>query len=89
VIDFVALDRYGSREKIRYLMTKARLVSYALDGGELIYRGDPVKPVLMIDGNISGPAHDPYRYVKALVSVGWELEHADPISLRRIAYANF
>jgi hypothetical protein len=89
VIDFVALDRYGSREKIRYLMTKARLISYALDGGELIYRGDPVKPILMIDGNISGPVHDPYRYVKALVSVGWELEHADPVSLRKITDADF
>jgi len=89
VIDFVALDRYGSREKIRYLMTKARLVSYAFDGGELAYRGDPVKPVLMIEGNISGPGHDPYRYVKALVSVGWELEHADPMSLRKVAHGDF
>ena len=89
VIDFAALDRYGSRERLRYLMTKARLVSYAFDGGELVYHGVPVRPVLMIEGNIAGPEHDPYRYVKALVSVGWELEHADPMSLRKVAHGDF
>ncbi len=69
-------------------MTKARFISYDLSGSQVVYRGEPVTPVLMIAGNISGPAHDPYRYVKALVSVGWELEHAHPGALRKVIRAN-
>lgn len=87
-VDIAVLDRYGSREKIRYLMTKARFISYELADARLIYRGDGVTPVLMIEGNISGPTHDPYRYVKALVSVGWELEHAQPGALRKVIHAD-
>ena len=87
-VDIAVLDRYGSREKIRYLMTKARFISYEFADARLIYRGDGVIPVLMIEGNISGPTHDPYRYVKALVSVGWELEHAQPGALRKAIHAD-
>jgi hypothetical protein len=88
VVDVAVLDRYGSREKIRYLMTKARFVSYDFADARLFYRGDGVSPVLMIAGNVAGPSHDPYRYVKALVSVGWELEHAYPEALRKVIHAD-
>jgi hypothetical protein len=87
-VEIAVLDRYGSREKIRYLMTKARFISYEFADARLIYRGDGLVPILMIEGNISGPSHDPYRYVKALVSVGWELEHAQPAALRKVIHAD-
>ena len=88
VVDIAVLDRYGSREKIRYLMMKARFISYEFADARLVYRGNGVTPVLMIEGNVSGPSHDPYRYVKALVSVGWQLEHAHPGVLRKVIHAD-
>jgi hypothetical protein len=88
VVDLTVLDRYGSREKIRYLMSKARFVSYEFADARLIYREEAITPVLMIAGNVAGPAHDPYRYVKALVSVGWQLEHAQPGALRKVIHAD-
>lgn len=87
-VDVAVLGRYGSRSKLRYLMTKARLTSYAPWQGQLMLRGEPFKPVLMVSGNLAGPEHDPYRYVRALVSVGWELVDATPESMREVAYAD-
>jgi hypothetical protein len=88
-IDVVSLGRYGSRPKLRYLMTKARFTSYELQGQNLQYRANPVRPVLLLDGNIAGPSHDPYRYLRALLSVGWEIDRAEPEALLRLANADF
>jgi hypothetical protein len=87
-VDVAVLGRYGSRSKLRYLMTKARLTSYAPWQGQLVLRIEPIRPVLMVSGNLAGPEHDPYRYVRALVSVGWELVDATPESMREVAYAD-
>jgi hypothetical protein len=87
-VDVAVLGRYGSRGKLRYLMTKARLTSYAPWQGRLMLRDEPFRPVLMVSGNLAGPEHDPYRYVRALVSVGWELVIATPESMRGVAYAD-
>jgi hypothetical protein len=76
-IDVIQSHRYGSREKLRYLMAKGRLLRYHLDGDRLSSRPRDFRPVLVVDGNISGPDYDPYRYVRALLSVGWELYQAD------------
>lgn len=88
VVDVAVLDRYGSREKLRYLMTKARFISYEFRDARLIYRQKEITPILLIAGNVAGPSHDPYRYVKALVSVGWHLEHAHPGAIRKVIHAN-
>jgi|SRR5579862_6364972 len=88
VVDVAVLDRYGSREKLRHLMTKARFISYEFIDARPVYRGETISPVLMIAGNVAGPSHDPYRYVKALVSVGWQLEHAYPGALKRVIHAD-
>ena len=78
-LDVLRSERYGSRQKIRYLMTKARLLRYEMDGVRLYPRREPFQPVLLVDGNIAGPDHDPYRYVRALVSVGWEILRTDQV----------
>jgi hypothetical protein len=87
-LDVAVLGRYGSRGKLRYLMTKARLASYAPWDGGLELRQYPRRPVLVVSGNIAGPSHDPFRYVRALVSVGWELVHATEDSLQGLLHGN-
>lgn len=87
-VEITSLDRYGSREKLRYLMTKARLTSYESDGGRLIPRYEDLRPVLVVSGNLAGPTHDPYRYVRALVSVGWRLVNTSTDSVRKEVYAD-
>jgi len=82
-IDVIQSGRYGSRERLRYLMAKGRLVRYQLDGTRLWPRPRDSRPTLIVDGNICGPDHDPYRYVRALLSVGWELFTVDQITQLR------
>jgi hypothetical protein len=72
-IDIIRAGRYGTRAKLRYLMAKARLLRYEVIDGSLKTRQFSLQPILVIDGNIAGPSHDPYRYVRALLSVGWML----------------
>lgn len=88
LVELAVLGRFGSRQKLRYLMTKARLTSYEMYDGRLVLSPQRLSPVLMIGGNVSGPSHDPYRYVRALVSVGWELLPATPDAAREVAYAD-
>jgi hypothetical protein len=78
-IDVIQSQRYGSRAKLRYLMAKGRLLRYAVDAEHLRPQRPDFRPALIVDGNISGPDHDPYRYVRALLSVGWELFTVDQI----------
>ena len=78
-IEVMRSGRYGSREKIRYLMTKARLLRYEIVDDRLLPRPRAFRPLLIVDGNIAGPDHDPYRYVRALISVGWELLRIDEL----------
>jgi len=77
----IRAGRYGSREKLRYLMVKARMLRYRVDDGRLRSRAADFRPILIVDGNLSGPDHDPYRYVRALLSVGWEIFATDQIDL--------
>lgn len=78
-LEVMRSGRYGSREKIRYLMTKGRLLRYEIIDNRLLPRPRAFRPLLIVDGNIAGPHHDPYRYVRALISVGWELLRIDEI----------
>lgn len=78
-IEIVRAGRYGSRDKIRYLMTKGRLLRYEIIENQLRPIRRDFRPILIVDGNIAGPDHDPYRYVRALVSVGWEIFRADQL----------
>ena len=80
-IEVIRAGRYGSREKLRYLMVKARMLRYRVDDGRLRSRAADFRPILIVDGNLSGPDHDPYRYVRALLSVGWEIFATDQIDL--------
>jgi hypothetical protein len=79
-IQVLRSGRYGSRNRIRYLMTKGRLLRYGLDGDQLRPRQRDFRPILIVDGNIAGPDHDPYRYVRALVSVGWDILRSDQLN---------
>jgi hypothetical protein len=54
-IEVIRAERYGSREKIRYLMAKARMLRYRVDDGKLWSRAADFHPILIVDGNISGP----------------------------------
>lgn len=78
-IEIVRAGRYGSRERIRYLMTKGRLLRYEFVDNQLRPRQRDFRPILIVDGNIAGPDHDPYRYVRALISVGWEIFRTDQL----------
>jgi hypothetical protein len=79
-IEIVRANRYGSRQAVRYLMTKARLMRYSGGEGQLERVGQNVRPLLIVEGNLAGPDHDPFRYVRSLVSVGWQLLSADAIN---------
>jgi hypothetical protein len=79
-IEIVRVGRYGSRNTVRYLMTKARLMRYSGEAGHLERLGQNVRPLLIVEGNLAGPDHDPYRYVRSLVSVGWELMSANAVN---------
>ena len=76
-------------------MTKARFTSYepvTYEPNEpfrLFPRQEPLRRVLLVDGNLAGPKHDPYRYIRALVSVGWEIEKAETEVLPRLAMQTF
>jgi hypothetical protein len=91
VIKIIRAERYGSREKIRYLMAVARMLRYVVDGGKLFSRASDFHPILIVDGNLSGPDHDPYRYVRALLSVGWEIVGMDQIGAlaKRLRHEHF
>jgi hypothetical protein len=78
-VEIVRAGRYGSRDTVRYLMTKARLMRYSGEAGQLERVGQSVRPLLVVEGNLAGPEHDPFRYVRSLVSVGWELMSSDSV----------
>jgi hypothetical protein len=90
-IQIVRLGQRGSRDTLRYLMTKARLMRYSGEGGRLERLWQVVRPLLVVEGNLAGPDHDPFRYVRSLISVGWELTTLDAINnlARLIDDANF
>ena len=79
-VEIIRVGRYGSRDTVRYLMMKARLMRYSGEAGQLERVGQNVRPLLVVEGNLAGPDHDPYRYVRSLVSVGWELISADAVN---------
>jgi hypothetical protein len=79
-IEIVRVGRYGSRDTVRYLMTKARLMRYSGEKGQLERVWEKRRPLLIVEGNLAGPDHDPFRYVRSLVSVGWEVMSADEIN---------
>jgi hypothetical protein len=84
-IEVLRSGRYGSRDKIRYLMVKARLLRYEISDGRLHPNNQRARLILIVNGNIAGPEYDPFRYVRSLTSVGWELVSADRIyDIRRL-----
>jgi hypothetical protein len=78
-IEVVRASRYGSRNKVRHLTMQGRLLRYQVDGNLLRPRVRDFRPILIVDGNLAGPDHDPYRYVRALISVGWRILRADQL----------
>jgi len=75
-VELAFFGRTTSRNKVRHLMTKGRLSSYDVVEGNLVLRNPQMRPVLVIAGRIAGPVHDPFRYIRALASVGWQLQPA-------------
>ena len=73
LVEVVRASRYGSRDMLRYLMAKARLLRYGLHATNIEPLNRQYTLVALIDGNIAGPDHDPFRYVRALLSAGWEV----------------
>lgn len=80
-IEIIRAEQHRSRGRIRSLMAKARLLRYEIDGGRLHAHSAPFRPVLVVDGNLAGPDHDPYRYIRALLAVGWELFDMDQLPM--------
>jgi len=72
-IEILSFDKSADRTRLRYIMTKGRLIHYGAAEDRVILRGRWRRPILYVEGNLSGPGHDPYRYVRALTSVGWHL----------------
>jgi hypothetical protein len=77
LVEFLEGDRYGMRDKLRYLLAKGRLIRYSFDAGHVFPRTPNFRPVLIVDGNVAGPDHDPFRYVRLLISVGWRIARSD------------
>lgn len=76
-IQVIRVGRHPSRDTVRYLMTKARLMRYRGEGDRLERLWNRARPLLVVEGNLAGPDHDPFRYVRSLVSAGWEVMSAD------------
>ena len=67
-----AHTEYSKIKFLRRLSTFARFISYQANGyGNLELRNPPPIMYLVMDGNICGPAHDPQRYLRMLISSGW------------------
>jgi hypothetical protein len=79
-IEIIRVGRHGFRDTVRYLMTKARLMRYSGEKDQLERLWEKRRPLLIVEGNLAGPDHDPFRYVRSLVSVGWEVMSADAIN---------
>jgi hypothetical protein len=64
---------------LRRMATCVRFISYQSDGnnGTFDLLDPPPKMYLVIDGTVAGPAYDPLRYLRMLISSGWT-----PISLQ-------
>jgi hypothetical protein len=81
LIEVIQSGRYQSREKLRYLMTKARLTRYIVGVREIERLYQTPRLILFLDGNLAGPDHDPFRYIRALLSVGWTIIRVDQLDL--------
>lgn len=79
VVDVVEGKRSGMRERLRYMMAKARLIRYWISADGITSRQPDYRPLALVSGTLAGPDHDPYRYVRALLSVGWEVAHEQGI----------
>ncbi len=64
---------------LRRMFTYARFISFQAEANEnaLVLRDPPPKMYMILDGTVSGPPHDPQRYLRMLISSGWT-----PISLQ-------
>lgn len=71
-IEVVQIRRPNVRQRVRDLMAKARLLRYS--GTTMQTEWPPrSRPLLIVDGNLAGPSGDKYRYIRGLISVGWEI----------------
>jgi hypothetical protein len=85
LVDVVRGHHSGLRKRLRYMMAKARLIRYSIEPDGIFPRGPDYRPVALVGGTLAGPDHDPYRYVRALLSVGWDLVHEEqPERIRRL-----
>jgi len=85
LVDVLDGKRNGMRERLRYMMAKARLIRYRVGPDGIVPRAADYRPLALVGGTLSGPNHDPYRYVRALRSVGWEIAREEDVAgLRRV-----
>lgn len=75
LLDLVDGRNRGMRERLRYLMAKVRLTRYWTIPDGIAIRAADYRHLMVVNGNLAGPGHDPYRYVRALLSVGWAVAH--------------
>jgi hypothetical protein len=79
-IEFVSFEQRWVAQRVRRLMAVARLLRYQDPARSM--QSLPFRTVfLIVDGNVAGPARDRYRYVRALVSAGWEVVHLSQLDL--------
>jgi hypothetical protein len=79
-VEFVSVDSRSVVQRVRRLMAKVRLLRYE-DPGRSMQSLPFAAVFLIVDGNIAGPPRDRYRYVRALVSAGWEVVHLSQVEL--------
>jgi hypothetical protein len=79
-VELVTVDSRSVAQRVRRLMAKARLLRYE-DPGRSMQSLPFATVFLIVDGNIAGPPRDRYRYVRALVSAGWEVVHLSQVEL--------
>jgi len=71
LVDFVNIER-TTLKSIQNLLIKARLSRYRISDNK-IYLNRNIKLILFLEGNISGPSYDRYRYIKLLYKAGWTI----------------
>lgn len=69
----VASFKSINEEILQNLMIKSRLIRYSKQGNEIILSTprDVRRLILVINGNISGPVYDKFRYLRMLTNAGW------------------
>jgi len=77
LVELIRIARSNITERLRYISLKARLTRYAVAEDGLIAHKPGYRALLVVDGNVAGPDHDPARYLRAIMRAGWNVVSQD------------